>query len=1044
MSRKDSSPTGYRAARTAMLRAACLQAAAPAWPEPDVEGEVTAKALAGWVQWLRAVWTAAEVEEALEHATPALADQVWALLADPAPPAPKVRRAVLSTARYLRRMRRPTPLGLLAGVTTATFGQRLSLRWGEHHEPVVRANAEWLSQVTAKLEALPGVVARLEVVANSSVTVRGGRLIVPNRSAGAPSGPAAEACLDYPVGMQAAMEAARCPVRMENLAAKLHTRFPGADASHIAAMLNGLVAHGALITCLHAPGTTPDALVHLLTELHRAGAGTVVEVAGLIEELGRIHDLLAPHNQQPSGPRRESESEARARRCEASKRMRSLSCGLRRHPLAIDSRLDVDAVLPAEVAAEVGRAAEALTRLSAYPVGVAAWRDYHQRFYERYGIGSLVPVLGMVSGAGIGWPDGYPGTLTPEPLPVLSERDHLLLGLAQQAALDGLEEIALDETLITALEGDEALRRPPHLEVGIRVHSRDQLTLEAGDFRLHVVKVSRGAGVLTGRFLSMLPDEARESLVADLAELPCGDQGTIAAQLSFPPMQAATAHVTRTVRALPHLISLSEHRPPDERTLTVTDLAVGCDGRRLYLAAPALGTRVEAHALHALALRHHTPPLARLLIELSRAQYAQVTMFQWGAATRLPYLPRLRYGRTVLAAAQWRLTTAELPAGALNPTWHQALATWRERRRVPDLVNLTSDDQELPLDLGNSMDRTLLHAHLLRHPHALLAEAPTPDDLGWCGARPHELIVGMRAASMPDWPRLPQPTPIRRSRRSPAQPPGLCSTLLSSLYGEHRHQDTVLSQHLPALLAELGEPPWWFVRYRDPGQHLRLRIALPTGDVFGQVAATVSAWAAELRTAGLVREVVFPTSYPETGRWGHDAAMAAAEGVFRTDSQVVLTQLRRAGAVHPLALVAANTVAFACAFADDIATGMQWLLDHIPAAAPKRPVPRPLFTEAVRVADPRHGWAALRELPGGSDLAEVWHKREQALREYRRHFPGPCTEGVNVDDVLSSLMHVHFVRARAIDFDQEAQGVYLARAAAHAWFGRIRAGGGLP
>ncbi len=236
-------------------------------------------------------------------------------------------------------------------------------------------------------------------------------------------------------------------------------------------MLNGLVAHGALITCLHAPGTTPDAFVHLLTELHRAGAGTVVEVAGLIEELGRIHDLLAPHNQQHSGPRRESESEARARRCEASKRMRSLSCGLRRHPLAIDSRLDVDAVLPAEVAAEVGRAAEVLTRLSAFPVGVAVWRDYHQRFYERYGIGSLVPVLEMVSGAGIGWPDGYPGTLTPEPLPVLSEREHLLLGLAQQAALDGLEEIALDETLITALEGDEALRRPPHLEVGIRVHS---------------------------------------------------------------------------------------------------------------------------------------------------------------------------------------------------------------------------------------------------------------------------------------------------------------------------------------------------------------------------------------------------------------------------------------------------------------------------------------------------------------------------------------------------------------------------------------------
>ena len=78
-------------------------------------------------------------------------------------------------------------------------------------------------------------------------------------------------------------------------------------------------------------------------------------------------------------------------------------------------------------------------------------------------------------------------------------------------------------------------------------------------------------------------------------------------------------------------MSLGEHRGPAEAgVLGLDDLAVGCDSERLYLAAPALGVRIEAWALHALNLRHHTPALARLITEISRGQYAQVTDFESG------------------------------------------------------------------------------------------------------------------------------------------------------------------------------------------------------------------------------------------------------------------------------------------------------------------------------------------------------------------------------------------------------------------------------
>lgn len=98
--------------------------------------------------------------------------------------------------------------------------------------------------------------------------------------------------------------------------------------------------------------------------------------------------------------------------------------------------------------------------------------------------------------------------------------------------------------------------------------------------------------------------------------------------------------------------------------------------------------------MYALNLRTHTPPLVRFLTELSRAQCAQVTVFDWGAAAAVPFLPRLRYSRIVLASARWRLEASDLPGRVrLREEWDAALADWRALRRLPRRVHLVEDDR---------------------------------------------------------------------------------------------------------------------------------------------------------------------------------------------------------------------------------------------------------------------------------------------------------------------------------------------------------------
>lgn len=1014
----------FRTGSTALVRAV----ARPSLPVslcPDLDDHSPSGSSA-CVAWLRTVWANQDIAEALQHSSPVLAAQIRALCTTEHPSHRDVRRSAQSVARYLlRAQHRATPFGLFAGVATVEFGTQARADWGEENTAVGRAGAEWLTAVVERLESCPDLLERLSVVVNSTVTRRGDRLIVPFQSdVQSERTRAVEASLAQTEPVRAVLAATRVPIRFGTLVDKLRAEFPEAGPEKARRLVADLIRRRVLITSLHAPSTETDALVYLLGQLDAIDAGSLASVTETVRELHAARADL-------------EECATRSGRDSAAARMRALAPGLRRHPVALDLRLDAQIVLPEAVAQEIERAALILTRLSTRPYGTAAWNEYHQRFYERYGIGTMVPLAEAVADSGTGYPDGYPGTPDGARKPRVSARDDALVRLAQAAALDDRDEVILTDERIAALDvGPDEPRLPPHLEIGVQVHASSLGELQRGRFRLEVVSVSRGVGVSTGRFLSVLAPADREALVAELADLPAADGNTVPAQLSFPPLLSESAHVTRSPQVLPTVISLQEHRAPQDAVLTSEDLAVGCDGRRMYLAVPERGHRVEAVGMHALNLRTHTPPLVRFLTELSRAQCAQVTVFDWGAAAAMPFLPRLRYGRTVLAPARWRLEAPELPGHARpRDEWDAALADWRARRRLPRRVHLVEDDRRLFLDLDEAGHRALLRRHLDHTRLAVLVEAPEPEAYSWCGGRAHEIVVPLKATRPPTWPPLPAPTRARILSAAQTQTPTASSVLLAALYGDLRRQDELLSQHLPRLLEQLGIPPWWFIRFRDPDQHLRVRIALPDPGAFANTARTVSAWADELRSVGLLADLRYPTSYREMGRWGSGAAWEAAEEAFRADSRAVLAQLAQPQRPSRRALVAAHTVAIASAFLGSTEAGMRWLIDRIPPTVPT-PVPRPQFTEAVRLADPCDDWVALRGVPGGAAIVSGWADRDTALAAYRPHLPGPDTRGIAADDVLTSLLHVHFVRHVAVNFPEEEVCLYLARAAALAWTAR--------
>jgi hypothetical protein len=510
--------------------------------------------------------------------------------------------------------------------------------------------------------------------------------------------------------VEAVTYATRSPISVADLTATLRSQFPATAESVIEAMLAELVAQRILITSLRPPMTATDPLAWVVGELSAVGADAMPTVAELFGQLREIHADLCRHNGLSSP------AVARGWRTSATRRVAAISTTER--SLTVDLLLDYALILPHAVAREAETAAAVLTRLTPCPHGPPAWRDYHSRFLQRYGIGALVPVLEILNAdTGLGFPAGYRDSRRELSQPPLSERDMRLLVLAQNAALDQSTEVVLDEAAIAGLivEDFATVQVAPHTELNFRVHAPTRDAVDRGKFTLAVMGVSRAAGTMTGRFLDLLDPGDRERMVTAYARLPQVDDDALPIQVSCPPLHLRTENVTRSAAVLPHVVCLAEHHTPGSAVIPLEDLAVGGDAQRMYLMSLSRGRPVEPTVFSAVEFINAAHPLLRFLCEISGARAAACGPFSWGAASRLPFLPRLRYRRTILSPARWILAAASLPGHrAPRPQWVERLTDWRRRHRVPDAVYLGADDRRIRLDLDEPTHLDLLRSELDR------------------------------------------------------------------------------------------------------------------------------------------------------------------------------------------------------------------------------------------------------------------------------------------------------------------------------------------
>ncbi|MFF7638454.1 lantibiotic dehydratase [Kitasatospora sp. NPDC008050] len=999
----------------------------------------------------------------------------------------QLRRAAVSVLRYEIRLRsRCTPFGLFAGVAPvrlgpAAQGPATKVSWSAPATSRTRVDLDWLLRVVQQLEQDRALLPRLTLHPHAGVVPRGGRLVM-----AAPSNPGAtardsarsEVSVRITPVVTAALELAAAGSTGEAAAAELERRFPQAPPGAAANLLATLVRQEFLITGLRPVLDGGDPLSRVIGVLAAAedSAGRALSALREIAADRDRYDAAAPSGRH-------------AALAALEEKMRALADADRL--VHVDLALGAEVRLPQQVADEAARGLGVLWRLSAaVPAGASSLRGYHRDFLERYGPDRVVPILEVLDDTiGLGAPAGYnwpPSHRPEEPAARADQERDLLLGrLAAEAVRNGAREVVLDDELVARLAPGEPDRTllPRSCELFCNLVAEDEQSLSDGEFLL-VGGFGPGApeaGATFGRFAGLAGPVNEELAALAFPERP--DELHLA--VAFQPRLTRALNVANSPRTADHEVAIGLPPDPGATAVRLDEIGVAATIDHLYAVHLPTGRRLLPHAHNALDLSGQAPNAARFLLEVGRDAHRGYTSWSWGPAASAPFLPRVRYGRTVLSSAAWRLDelrdhTALDPAG-----WGEAVADWRARRQVPRYLVLTRYDHRLPVDLADGWHRELLRDALAKDPGLLAVELPGGEERtnGWlrdAEGRAHRSELAL--AFVREAPAVEEPGAVREPR-AVAEPAGARAAhaapllaparvaearvatpggewLYAKLYLAGRHQDAFLHERLARFLAELPDAAkavidrWFFIRYRDPEDHLRLRFHGPADGLWRELLPPLHAAVRQWQAQGLLGRLVLDGYDPEWERYGGPEAQPAAERFFAADSRTALTLLRiarKAEAAQPdqapgnevpwnketLAAVSLASIAHAAGLPPAQAGPARY---QEPAAAwlamspADQELPAGFRTNRarwLRLIDPAGGWPALADHPLGADAAAALADQAGHLRLYREELDALTARGANwspLPGVVASLLHMSCNRLLGTDRDAERRAHALARA----------------
>ncbi|MFI1015846.1 lantibiotic dehydratase [Streptomyces sp. NPDC020965] len=973
------------------------------------------------VDYISRLYGGAVLREAVAVSSDALSEELDKVVSRVAPVSrKKLMRMAVSLTRYARRITgRPTPFGLFAGVSQIVSDQR-----GSHGErctgvKAARPDAGWFDGLAAQWQADPRLRGPFRVVTNNLCFVRGDRMVLPcvrgreNAAARtmATREPPQELSTRHTPLLAWVRAAAARPIAYGDLLAAAVAAHPQLGEERLDVFLGNLITHEILLSELNATRLDGAYLQRLERKLPSDSRerSQIAAVRNALEDYSRteVGQGLTQWRHAVEVSRKAHASPAVAPQ--------------------VDLRWERAVGLPMSVRREVEQYAGAIWTITSNINAFPHMRDYRRAFIDFYGQHGAVRLEELVDPhRGMGYPATYLHPRTNPFFPSHEQRDvphedkartRALADVLHRGLASGGCEVVLTDEDIRRLSVTTVAGAPSSLELCFQLLAGGRRELDAGDFVLLASPVTGAltAGSMAGRFATLLGNEKGVGSLLDDAA------GTLPAQVDFTPVLPRALNVMQVPRLLPHSIPVGAyHDPQDAGCIDWRDLIVAADGDMLRLYWEKTGREVSPAVPHVLSLQAGAPNLARLLGELPYCGESKVWQpWDWGAFQDMPCLPQVRLGRVIVSPRTWRPTAALLEQARVPTGWDAAVGRWRDELGVSDQVNAGRHDQTSELDLSNTFQREMFRRELQGKP-LTVTESPKgfPAAYGWLDGHSNEIVVPLRGQSQPERAR-PSSRELDRQRVSNTQESVArrhgSEWACVELHAVAEVHEEIITRHIPPLVKSLSHvvDRWFFIRYRQAGDHIRLRMHGHPEDVATTVWPELLKFCDGLERDGMIRDHKISPYVPETSRYGGIEGVRRAENWFHLDSQVVTGLL---AASRPVGGMPARNDMIIAGYAHlleslGIWDWRSWLDRCVPRKKDEIPVRREVEV-AVRLARTGAPYEFLSDL-----LAEPYRSALPQLTEAARGVGKILLPGISQDEgtgwrdtAVASLLHMHHNR----------------------------------
>jgi lantibiotic biosynthesis protein len=903
-------PADFFVLRAAVLPIEALQGSVgtPCHPasaaDPPLPSHATATEFDPLQRWVRDPF----VQAAIYLASPTLSERLSEWLSNPTAQGFSSLRSALF--RYFVRMTtRATPFGLMASFTTGRLSSSSQLELGARDalRPASWFDLGFVYPLVNRLLKKPGVRNELRYTLNTTFFRHDDGWRYVEQIEGSKQRErvltrvAASEVLDRIVTFCRGSNG----VNAAELTALIVREESDVDAQEASAFVDQLIDAQILIPTLTPTLTGRDPVQYLLHQSQ--GIAPLAEFHRAFEA---ATDHLAAIDRLPAESVRES--------------YRSLAASLesefeavdQRHLFHVDLRreaptLSLDrALVPAIMAA-----GEVLRRISAPAWPHPALEKFRARFEERYGDREVDLLAALDEDAGIGFEfdpanrrnEGllkefnFPAPTDTEGSKPDARRLQRLMRLLDSAHTQQRFSIHLTEEDVEQLAAADAGPWPDVFTVFGCIGPGSPTDDESNSPSFVLRSISSGAG-LFGRFCRA--DSAlRDHLTALLRREEALRPDALFAEIVHLPEDRTGNVVCRPAFRSKDLPYLGESGLDVADRIYASDLAVSVRAGRIMLRSRSLAREVLPRISCAQNVRAQNASVYRFLAALALQDGAGSLHFSWGALfDEASFLPRIGFGPVVLAPASWRIEPASATAWKKCPERERytKIRSWRAKWRIPRWIQVGHDDNQLALDLEDSLGIDALLEEVDRAKSYRVRElVPAPGEL--CVTSPeghhvHEVMLPFvrrsRGPTLATTEREPQRPTVER-RFAPGS-----QWLYVKLYGSHLATERALVSDLFDWVqtehAADSFDRWHFVRYRDTDEHLRLRFHGDPESLRLKLRPTLEGLFRRWSDRGAIWRFQYDTYEREVDRYGGSQSIEMAESIFHVDSDTVVELLSSA------------------------------------------------------------------------------------------------------------------------------------------------------